>query len=65
MWTSEIENYPGIGPGVIGPGVMARMEEQALSFGAEMLEEFITEVDLCGGDSAYTVLTEIGGAYRA
>lgn len=65
MWTSEVENYPGSTQGAIGPELMARMEEQALSFGAEMIEEFITEVDLCGQPSLYRVTTESGNTYQA
>lgn len=66
MYTSDIENFPGTGHGVSGPELMQRMEEQALHFGTEMLEEFVTEVNLCDypGDY-YTVKTETGREIHA
>jgi len=66
MYTSDIENFPGTGEGVTGPDLMGRMEQQALRFGTEMIEEFVTEVNLCDfpGDY-YTVKTEAGHEYRA
>jgi thioredoxin reductase (NADPH) len=56
-----IENLKGLS----GPNLMKRMEWQARHFGTEMVEEFVTEVDLCSeaGD-IYTVKTESGQTYR-
>lgn len=61
MYTSDIENFPGTGHGVTGPELMAKMEEQALHFGTEMLQEFVTDVDICTspGD-IYTIKLEGG-----
>ncbi len=44
MNTTEIENYPGV-VGVQGPGLMATMREQALSFGTEIITKRATKVD--------------------
>lgn len=61
MFTSDIENFPGTGHGVTGPELMMKMEEQALRFGTEMLQEFVTDVNLCDapGD-IYTLTLESG-----
>jgi thioredoxin reductase (NADPH) len=62
---AEIEAISNI-KGVPGPNLMKRMEWQARHFGAEMVEEFVTEVDLCSqpGD-VYTIKTESGNVYRS
>ncbi len=76
MYTSDIENFPGAVAdrhadvadvkGVSGPDLMGSMEKQALHFGAEMIEEFVTEVDLCSAPgNVYTVRTADGNEYRA
>ncbi|MBW3637127.1 MAG: FAD-dependent oxidoreductase [Armatimonadetes bacterium] len=51
--------------GLSGPHLMTRMELQARHFGTEMLEEFVTEVDICShpGDF-YTVKTEGGKEFK-
>ncbi len=46
MLTTEIENFPGIPEGTLGPDLMQRMREQAEKFGAEILNEDVIEVDL-------------------
>jgi thioredoxin reductase (NADPH) len=50
--------------GMSGPGLMKRMELQARHFGAEMLEEFVTEVDLKNESSIYTITTESGRSFK-
>jgi len=75
MFTSDIENFPGAIEdaeadvesikGLSGPDLMSRMEKQARHFGAEMVEEFVTEVDLCSAPgSIYTLKTESGREYK-
>jgi thioredoxin reductase (NADPH) len=75
MATSDIENFPGAietpvddiasVKGISGPDLMRRMEMQALHFGAEMMEEFVTSVDFCSAPGDYYVVkTESGKEIR-
>ncbi len=51
--------------GLSGPHLMAKMELQARHFGAEMLEEFVTEIDICSRPGElYTVRTESGKEFQ-
>lgn len=50
--------------GMSGPGLMKRMELQARHFGAEMLEEFVTEVDVNNDSHIYTITTESGKTFK-
>lgn len=45
MYTTEIENFPGLAEATIGPKLMLRMQEQAKSFGATMKFETVYAVD--------------------
>lgn len=45
--TFEIANYPGVAPGMTGPGLVARMLEQAEDFGVLKKMDNISEVDFC------------------
>jgi thioredoxin reductase (NADPH) len=46
MQTSEVENYPGFVDGILGPEIMDIFEKQAQRFGAEMIAEDVTAVDV-------------------
>jgi thioredoxin reductase (NADPH) len=46
MLTTEVENYPGFPEGVAGPALMEMFQEQAERFGARILMEDVTRVDL-------------------
>ena len=74
MKTTDVENYPGFPDGVLGPDLMDSMRKQAERFGAELITDDVTEVDLTvdpkvvkvGGDTylAKTVIIATGSAYR-
>src|SRR5687768_15238569 len=45
--TTEVENFPGFPhPGISGPELMVRMREQATNYGARIVTEDVTEIDL-------------------
>jgi thioredoxin reductase (NADPH) len=74
MNTTEVENFPGFTDGVTGPELMDMMRKQAERFGAEIISDDATEVDLSGqikrvtvGGEVYeakTVILAMGSAYR-
>jgi thioredoxin reductase (NADPH) len=48
MFTTDIENFPGFPESVGGQELMERMRTQAIRFGAKVISEDITAVDLSG-----------------
>ena len=75
MKTTEVENYPGFVDGIMGPDLMMNMQKQAERFGAEIVYDDVTSVELAGevkkvtlgnGDvhEALAVIYATGSAYR-
>jgi thioredoxin reductase (NADPH) len=74
MKTTDVENYPGFPDGVLGPDLMDAIRKQAERFGAELVPDDVTEVDLAatpkvvktGGEAhlARTVIIATGSGYR-
>ena len=46
MKTTDVENFPGFPDGVLGPDLMDAMRKQAERFGAQLMAEDVTDVDL-------------------
>ncbi|MDJ1114076.1 thioredoxin-disulfide reductase [Microbacterium dauci] len=55
MNTTEVENFPGFPEGVMGPDLMAKMQEQAEKFGATVAYDDVTAVDFSGDIKSVTL----------
>lgn len=75
MNTTDVENYPGFADGIMGPQLMEEMRKQADRFGAELVTDDVTAVDLNGDiktvtdgsgntHSAHAVVLAMGSGYR-
>src|SRR5690348_7171525 len=74
MTTTEVENFPGFPEGIQGPELMEQMRAQAERFGAELVPDDVTAVDLTGDIKivrthdreyrAYAVIVSTGSKYR-
>ncbi|MCK5891673.1 thioredoxin-disulfide reductase [Aeromicrobium sp.] len=75
MNTTDVENFPGFPDGIMGPALMDNLRAQAERFGAELVADDVTEVDLTGdvktvtlGDgsthAARAIVLATGSGYR-
>ncbi|MFL1378725.1 MULTISPECIES: thioredoxin-disulfide reductase [unclassified Nocardiopsis] len=74
MNTTDVENFPGFPDGIMGPDLMDNLRKQAERFGAELVADDVTSVDLtkpvkevtAGGETflAHTVILATGSGYR-
>ena len=75
MNTTDVENFPGFPDGVQGPDLMDNLRKQAERFGAELISDDVTEVDLTGDikvvrdgagreHAARAVILAMGSRYR-
>ena len=75
MNTTDVDNFPGFPEGIMGPDLMMKMQAQAERFGAEILYDDVTSLELSGpikrvtlgnGDvvEAHSVIVATGSAYR-
>ncbi|WP_018636670.1 thioredoxin-disulfide reductase [Parafrankia elaeagni] len=74
MTTTEVENFPGFPEGIQGPELMGNLRAQAERFGAELIPDDVTEVNLAAnpkvvrvGEETYlarSVIIATGSAYK-
>ena len=74
MNTTDVENFPGFPDGILGPDLMDQLRKQAERFGAELVPDDVTEVDLTSTPKvvkveehtylARTVIIATGSGYR-
>ncbi|MCY7372646.1 MAG: thioredoxin-disulfide reductase [Spirochaetaceae bacterium] len=75
MNTTDVENFPGFPDGVMGPDLMDHLRKQAERFGAELVTDDVTAVDLTGEvkvvtdgagveHRAFSVIIATGSGYR-
>lgn len=61
MITNVVENFPGFPDGILGSELMARMKEQALKYGTNMIADDVFEVDL--RKKPFTLISSNGEEY--
>ncbi len=63
MNTTDVENFPGFPEGIMGPDLMANLEQQAERFGATIEFEDVASAELTG--DIKTLTTGSGEVYKA
>jgi thioredoxin reductase (NADPH) len=75
MNTTDVENFPGFPDGIMGPELMDNLRKQAERFGAELVADDVTAVELSGPiksvtdgsgavHQAHAVIIASGSAYK-
>jgi len=74
MTTTTVENFPGFPEGVDGPDLMMKIREQAIKFGAELVENNVEDIEINSrpfkvkvGNTFYrgkTIIIATGARYR-
>ena len=74
MNTTEVENFPGVPDGIMGPELMSSIRAQAERFGAELVSDDVVSVELespvkivrtlSGEFTADAVILAMGSAYK-